>query len=121
MEKAMKEKNDETEDYNLSSDAKKNDRYSNLNILRIDNELFKDEDNVIHDIITVKHIFLRKEEAWEIFSNEKLVLTLRGKSFTKNEKKFLSTPEGMNYIISSFKDGTKTGTKLIKKIKKRAP
>ena len=94
-------------------------RYINLNLLRTDNELFKEEDNTVEKTINVKRVPLpRKGEDWEIFENNKIVLTLKGTRFTKSEKEFLRTVDGMKFLMDGYKTGVKSVAKFKQAIKK---
>ena len=63
-------------------DSNIDSKYFSLNVLRIDHELFKDEDNIKQKLINVKRVNLRKGEDWEILEDGKVVLLLKGIRFT---------------------------------------
>ena len=76
------------------------------NTLRIDNELFKEEDDVVYDIVSVKRTSsTRHGENWDILVNGKSVLKLKGSRFTKKEKDYLRSPDGIQFVISGYKNG----------------
>jgi hypothetical protein len=84
------------------------DKQSNplTNSLRVDNELFKDEDDIVYDTVSVKRTSsTRHGENWDILVNGKSSLKLKGDRFTKKEKEFLRTPAGVQFVIAEFKNG----------------
>ena len=96
-----------------------NSRYLNLNILRTDHELFKDEDNVVNSLINVKRVKLPNDgEDWEILEDKQIVLTLRGTRFTKSEKKFLRTVDGVKFLMEGYRSGIKSVVKFKEAMKK---
>ena len=93
-------------------------RYVNLNFSKTGNDLFKEEEDVKHKIVNVKRINLpHKGEDWEIIEDGKVVLTLHGTRFTKTEKDFLKTVDGMKFLIKGYKSGIKSVVKFKKTIK----
>jgi len=87
--------------------------------LRIDTELFKEEDDIAQNVISVKRVDLPKGgEDWEIIDNNLAVLTLKGMRFSKKEKLFLRTPKGFLFLMDGYKNGWKTITKFKKEIKR---
>lgn len=99
----------------VSSDSK----YLNLNLLRTDSDLFNEEDYVKLPLINVKRVKLPKGEDWEIFEDKKLVLTLKGTRFSNAEKAFLRTPNGMNFLLDSYKVGIRTLVKFKEALKNK--
>ena len=99
-------------------DSNIDSKYFSLNVLRIDHELLKDEDNIKQKLINVKRVNLRKGEDWEILEDGKVVLLLKGIRFTKPEKDFLRTLDGMKFLISGYKNGIKSVVKFKQEIKK---
>jgi hypothetical protein len=76
------------------------------NSLRIDNELFKDEDNIVYPLIQVKKINKSKNgESWQILQDKKVVLVLKAEDFDEKELEFLKTYEGFLYLINGYKNG----------------
>ncbi len=91
----------------------------NLSSLRADNELFNEEDYVPHKIINAKRVRLpRKGEDWEVLEDGEVVLVMKGTRFTKSEKEFLRTAEGMRFIIDEYKAGKKSVVKIKDELKK---
>lgn len=87
------------------------------NSIKQETELFNDEDNIVYDVVSVKMISLPKGEDWEISKNNKLFLVLKGVRFSAPERKFLRTPEGMNFIIGGCKKGWKSVSEFARQIK----
>jgi len=108
------------DDYCLDQSAVELRSY-NFTSLKSDNELFDEEEFVEHPVISIKYKSQRQGESWEILENNKLVLLLKSPPFTKAEKNFFKTPEGMRFIMNSYKEGLTSANKIkqqIKKIKK---
>lgn len=79
------------------------------NSLRFDNELYKQEDDVSNAAISVKRIKLPKNgEDWEIYENKNRALVLKGTRFTKTERNFLRSIDGINFILTGYKNGYKS-------------
>src|SRR5690606_19032598 len=102
----------ETEEY--VSDEEK---FSRNGPLRQDSEFFDDKSYVVHDIIGVKRIEFNKGEDWEITSNSKIVLVLKGARFTSKERDFLRGVDGMKFIISGYRDGWKSVSEFKRHLK----
>jgi len=87
--------------------------------LRLDNELFKDEDNIPSKVIGVKRINLPKGgEDWRITENGVEALILKGVRFTGKERKFLRSPKGVLFIIDGYKRGWDSVLKFKKELGK---
>lgn len=85
--------------------------------LRQDNELFdEDRANICPDCITVKRVSFKDTEDWEIQSNKKTVLVLKGVRFTAKERKFFQTVHGMQFLVKAYKDGCKSVQDFKKRI-----
>ncbi len=102
-----------------SEDVFSSNNYDVRSTLRADNELFNDEASIIvHPIINVKRINSSKNnENWQILVNGKVILLLKGIRFTAAEKKYLRTVEGMKFLISKYKDGKTSVTKIKEELK----
>lgn len=92
------------------------------NALRADVELFNEDEweagKATNPVIRVKRTDKSRDgEIWNIFENNKLVLSLGAKRFTNKEKTFLRTAEGFNYIIKGYKDGWRSVNKFKQNIK----
>jgi hypothetical protein len=76
------------------------------NSLRIDNELFKEEDNIVYSLMQVRKINKSKNgESWQILQDRKVVLVLKAEYFDDKELQFLKTPKGFLYLIDGYKKG----------------
>lgn len=111
----MKDKDLEEDDYSLDEDSVKAGTS-----LRQDNELFDEESYKPGTLISVKrHVFSSsKEEDWGIYSDKTCVMNLKGSRFSKKEKEFLRTVNGVNFIISGYKSGWKNISEFKRMIKK---
>lgn len=89
----------------------------NLLSLRTESELYKDEDNIKFKTIRVRRINLRKEENWEILQDDKIVFILNGIKFSKKEREFFRSVDGIRFIIDGFKSGWKSVIKYKNGIK----
>jgi len=86
--------------------------------LRVDTELFKDEDYVAHNVVGVRLIDLPNGcNDWEITDKNHLVLTLKGIRFTNKEKEFLQSTDGILFIINGYKKGWKSISQFKREIK----
>jgi len=90
----------ETEEYVIEED-----KFLRNGSLRQETELFDDDAHVKHKVISVRRIEFGNAEDWEIKSDNKTVLVLKGVRFTTKEKLFLRTVDGIKFIIGGFKDG----------------
>lgn len=82
------------------------------------NELFDDDDYVVHKLINVKFIRLPNSgEDWEILEDSVVVLTLKGTRLTQREKNVLYTPEGLNIVMSEYKSGNKSVAGIKQKLR----
>lgn len=87
--------------------------------LRADNELFNEEENsIIHPVINVKRIKTSKNEDWQIIINGKKVILLKGNKFKNNEKEYLRTVDGMKFLITEYKNGKKSISKIKEDLRK---
>jgi hypothetical protein len=93
-------------------------KYPRSNSLRRETELFRDQDYVPYDMVSVKRIDLNSGQNWQIMLNKKPVLILTSSRFTSKERAFLSTIDGMNFIISGYKKGWKSVSEFKRQIKK---
>ena len=100
----------DTDDYSLDE--------TNHSFLKTENELFKDEDNVKHILISVKRRAGRNGENWEICENGKSVLKLPGEKLSTKEKEYLRTVDGVQFLIAGYKQGWKSFNKFKQGLKK---
>ncbi len=91
---------------------------SNINsfcLLKSDNDLFNNDSYTPNKIIRIK--LINNCEDWEIYEDNKTVLNLKGSRFTTAEKKYLKTIDGMKFLVSEYKSGTKSVNKFKDKLK----
>ena len=112
LEILEKEEKEDFDEYVIEED-----KFQKPNSLRKDNELFNDDDNIVHQVVSVSRVEIRGEETWEISVDKKIVLTLPGIKFTNKERSFFRTVDGIKYIISGFKNGWRTISQFKKGIK----
>lgn len=95
------------------------EKASKLGFIRHDTELFLDDSYIAHDVINARRIELPKGgEDWEVLKNKNTVLTLKGIRFTKQEREFLRTANGMLFIINGYKQGWKSVAEFKRQVKK---
>lgn len=117
----VKEDSDEGEVY-LSPEAVE---VKNFHLLRVDNELFHEEDYVPQKVLNIKRVKLSKGagENWQFVEDGEIVLEMKGSRLTKKEKEFLYTPEGMLFLMNCWKIGIRSVVKIkaemVKNQKKR--
>ncbi len=105
----------DVEEYSLDEN-----KYPRSNSLRRETELFREQDYVPQDLVSVKKIDLSGGgQNWQILLNKKTALLLNGSRFTAKERTFLGSVDGMNFIISGFKNGWKSVSEFKRQIKKR--
>ncbi len=69
-------------------------------------DLYHEEDDVPAKVIRVKRFTLpNKGERWKIFEDNKVVYTLEGSKLTIKEREFLHTVDGINFLITQYKQG----------------
>lgn len=105
---------DEKDDFFIEKD-----KGPKLSFIKQETELFDDSSYVAHDIINARRIALPKGgEDWEILKNKRIVFVLKGLRFTKKEREFLRTPQGMLFIINGYKQGWKSISEFKRQVKK---
>lgn len=100
---------------NQGSDS--SSRGFNFHLLKADNELFVAEDYVPAPIVQIKRYKKQKAEDWAILEDGQIVLKMKGTRFSKKEKEFLRTPEGLSFLIAAYKSGSKSVVKLKEQMK----
>ena len=92
---------------------------SSVNLgLKVDNELFKEEDFVPQQLIQVRRVDSKKDgEVWRIFDNKKLSVTIAANRFTNVEKEYLRKPAGFLYLIDGYKKGWRSINKFKQNIR----
>jgi hypothetical protein len=84
-------------------------------ISKIDGELFDDKSYILHDLINVRRL---KGSNWEVLKNKKSAIIIKGYRFSKKELNFLNKPEGILFIINTYKSGAKSVSDFKKAIAK---
>lgn len=81
-------------------------------------DLYHEEDDISMPIIRIKHFNLpRNGDRWKIFKDNKIMMTIEGAKLNKKERAFLRGLEGINFLISEYKNGTSSFNAMKKKIK----
>lgn len=87
---------------------------------KFDYDLYKDEDNTAEPVVRVKRISLPNDgERWKIFSDSKTVMIIEGSKFSKKEREFLRSVDGISWLLSQAKAGIKSFNSLKTDLKKR--
>jgi len=94
---------DESDDFFI--DEKK---ASPTNSLRQDNDLFDEASYTAQPVISVRRVERASNEDWEILVDRKPVMLIKGTRFSKPERAFLRTPQGMSFMIGGYKNGWKS-------------
>lgn len=81
--------------------------------LKQDSELYNEDDAIPGASVRVKKI----DSDWQIYVNNKEYLLLKGTRFTVGEKSFLSTPNGVQFILKGTKQGWKSVSEFKKQLK----
>lgn len=96
------------------------DQNIKYNLSKFEYDLYHEEDDVSEKVIRVKRFSLPNNgEKWKIFENNKVMFILEGSKLTNKEKDFLHTIDGVNFLISQYKEGIKSFNALKKEIKKK--
>lgn len=87
--------------------------------LKADNELFQEDAYIPQTLINVKRVVSKREtkEDWVIYQDKKIALRLKGNRFSLKEKQFLRTVDGMKFIVSEYKSGSKSINAFKNKLK----
>lgn len=114
----MSKNNDAINTLSLTDENKDQNNKFNLNKFEFD--LFHEEKNVPQTVIRVKRVSLpNKGEKWKIFEDNKNVFTVDGSKLTNKEKEFLRTVDGINFLLTQYKEGIKSFNALKQEIKKK--
>lgn len=96
------------------------DQNSKYNLNKFEFDLFHEEKSIPQKVLRVKRISLpNKGEKWKIFEDTKAVFTVEGSKLTNKEKDFLRTVDGINFLLSQYKEGIKSFNALKQEIKKK--
>ena len=94
-----------------------NNKYS---LHKFEYELHKEEDNVVEPVIRIKRFSgPNKGEKWKIFEDNKIIMIIEGSKLSKNEREFLYSVDGVQWLLSEYKKGIKSFSALKKAIKAR--
>ncbi len=91
---------------------------SNQTNQRQDGGLFDDDRYVVHKLISVRRVALPNGEDWEILVDKKPVMLLKGYRFSKKEREFLHSAQGMLLMIRGFQSGWKTISEFKRQVAK---
>lgn len=103
---------------NTSSDDK--DSFNpNGGSLRVDHELYHDEDHIKFPIIRVKYVALPNNGCkWKVMSDDDVMCVIDGSKINKADRKFLQSVEGVNWLLGKAKVGISSWQWLKKELKK---
>lgn len=83
------------------------DQSVKINSNKFEYDLFDEEQNIIEKFIRVRRYTLPNNgEKWKIFLNNKILIVLEGIKFSEEEKKFLRSVEGVNFLIRNYKNSS---------------
>lgn len=89
------------------------------NLSKFEYDLYHEEDDKAEKVIRVKRVSMpNKGEKWKIFEDNKVMFTVEGTKLTNKEKDFLRSVDGVNFLITQYKQGIKSFNSLKKEIKK---
>ena len=109
-------KNTETSSQSSDDFKETNLKY---NLSKFEYDLYHEEYDTIEKVIRVKRFSVPNDEKWKIFEDTKVVLIIEGSKLTKKEKEFLRTVEGVNFLISQYKNGINSFNSMKAEIKKK--
>lgn len=96
------------------------DQPTKHNLSKFEYDLYHEEDDKIEKIIRVKRISMpNKGEKWKIFEDNSVMFIVEGSKLNNKEKDFLHTVDGVNFLISQYKQGIKSFNALKTEIKKK--
>jgi hypothetical protein len=73
---------------------------------KIEDDLYKDESNIVMPVIRVKYISLpNKGDRWRIYSNDKQIIVIEGTKLSKKERAYLRSLDGVSFMIAEVKAG----------------
>lgn len=82
-----------------------------------DYELYDDEKNIVYPVVRVKFISIKDKEEWHILNDKEVICVMQATRFTKSERDFLHTADGMKFLIKEFKSGRKFVVDIKKSLK----
>ena len=95
-----------------------NKKQSKQGLSKFEQDLFKEENNNVGKVISIKRILSNKIEKWKILEDDKVVMIIEGHRLTNKEKTFLRTVDGFNFLIKQYKIGIQSFNYLKSEIKK---
>jgi len=96
------------------------DQNQKYNLSKFEFDLYHEEDDVAEKVIRVKRVSMpNKGEKWKIFEDNKVMFIVEGTKLTNKEKDFLRTVDGVNFLITRYKQGIKSFNALKSEIKKK--
>jgi hypothetical protein len=120
IEKYMSNKSNPTDPTIMAAGEEFKDQNLKYNLSKFEYDLYHEEDDVVEKVIRVKRVSMpNKGEKWKIFEDSKLIFTVEGAKLTNKEKEFLRTVDGVNFLISQYKQGLKSINFIKTEMKKR--
>lgn len=105
---------------NLPSGEESKDGNLKYNLSKFEYDLYHEEDDKAEKVIRVKRVAMpNKGEKWKIFEDNKVMFVVEGTKLTNKEKEFLRTIDGVNFLITQYKQGIKSFNSLKNEIKKK--
>lgn len=96
------------------------DQNIKYNLSKFEYDLYHEEDNKVEKIIRIKRISVPTgTEKWKIFEDNKVIFVVEGSKLTNKEKEFLRSIDGVNFLISQYKQGIRSINVLKNDIKKK--
>ena len=101
------------DDEDYQSNSGKKDRLPSFSSLRLNNELYDEEENIPHPSIRARRVSLPKNgENWEVVREGEVLFKIPGIRLNKKEKAYLRTAPGMNMLLAEYKEGTRSVQKI---------
>lgn len=96
------------------------DQNLKYSLSKFEYDLYHEEDDTVEKVIRVKRVSLpNKEEKWKIYEDNKAILVIEGSKLTNKEKEFLRSVDGVNFLLSQYKQGIKSFNSLRIEMKKK--
>lgn len=120
IEKYMSNKSNPTDPAAMAAGEEFKDQNLKYNLSKFEYDLYHEEDDVVEKVIRVKRVSMpNKGEKWKIFEDNKVIFIVEGTKLANKEKEFLRTVDGVNFLISQYKQGIKSLNYLKNEIKKK--
>jgi nicotinic acid phosphoribosyltransferase len=75
-----------------------------FSIIRPDGSLFKDDQYIPHALYRVRHVTKKQEESWDFWMNDEVVTSLNAARFSEEEKAYLRSVAGAQFLLQQFKN-----------------